>query len=194
MSLLVNIVEQAALVGVGAGLCYLLLWWKGRNLKRVKTLEAEALLAKGRTEAEITLRDARLAANEEARKLREQADQALAARRAERLELERRLAEREALINSQLARLVEVEKGLNEQKEALSKQANAIESRQRELAELTRQELEQLQKLGRLSEAEARAEFLKRIEQTALQDANNLTRSILEEAKTKAEERARQII
>jgi ribonuclease Y len=194
MSLLVNIVEHAAFVAVGAGLCYWLIWWKGRNLKQIKTLEAEALLAKGRTEAEITLRDARLAANEEARKLREQADQALAARRAERLELERRLAEREALINSQLTRLVEVEKGLNEQKEALSKQANAIESQQRELAELTRQELERLQKLGRLSETEARAEFLKRIEQTALQDANNLTRSILEEAKTKAEERARQII
>src|SRR5438046_5726030 len=144
MSLLVNIAQHAALVVVGAGLCYWLFWWKGRNLKRIRVLEAEALLAKARTEAEITLRDARLAANEEARKLREQADQALAARRAERLELERRLAEREALINSQLTRLVEVEKGLNEQKEALSKQANAIESRQRDLAELTRQELEQI--------------------------------------------------
>src|SRR5713101_8146865 len=107
MSLLVNIVEQAALVAAGAGLCYLLLWWKGRNLKKVKTLEAEALLAKARTDAEIVIRDGRLGAGEEARKLRLEADEALAARRAERLELVRRLAEREALINSQLARVVE---------------------------------------------------------------------------------------
>ena len=84
MSLLVNIAEHAALVAVGAGLCYWLFWWKGRNLKRIRVLEAEALVAKARTDAEITLRDARLAANEEARKLREQADQALGARRAER--------------------------------------------------------------------------------------------------------------
>src|SRR6266478_6138199 len=140
MSLLVNIVEHAALVAVGAGLCYWLLWWKGRNLKKVKTLEAEALLAKARADAEITSRDARLAANEEARKLREEADQELATRRAERLELERRLAERETLINSQLTRLVEAEKTLNEQKEALRLRATAIEGQQRELSDLTRHE------------------------------------------------------
>src|SRR5882724_2168149 len=194
MSLLVNIVEQAALVALGAGLCYWLLWWKGRNLKKVKTLEAEALVAKARADAEITSRDARLAANEEARKLREEADQALAARRSERLELERRLAEREALINSQLTRLVESEKTLNEQKEALRLRTLAIEGQQRELAELTRHELEQVQKLAGLTQADARSEFLKRVEQDALQEANNLSRLILEEAKTKAEEKARQII
>src|SRR5438093_4100988 len=194
MSLLVNIVEQAALVAVGAGLCYWLLWWKGRNLKKVKTLEAEALLAKAKADAEITSRDARLAANEEARKLREEADQAVATRRAERLELERRLAERETLINSQLTRLVESEKTLNEQKEALRLRAIAIEGQQRELTELTRHGLEQLQKLAGLTQADARSEFLKRVEQDTLQEANNLSRLILEEAKTKAEEKARQII
>ncbi len=194
MSLLVNIVEQAALVALGAGLCYWLLWWKGRNLKKVKTLEAEALVAKARADAEITSRDARLAANEEARKLREEADQALATRRAERLELERRLAERETLINSQLTRLVESEKTLNEQKEALRLRAIAIEGQQRELTELTRQGLEQVQKLAGLTQADARSEFLKRVEQDALQEAAKLSRLILEEAKTKAEEKARQII
>ncbi len=194
MSLLVNIVEHAALVAVGAGLCYWLLWWKGRNLKKVKTLEAEALLAKARADAEITSRDARLAANEEARKLREEADQELATRRAERLELERRLAERETLINSQLTRLVESEKTLNEQKEALRLRAVAIEGQQRELTELTRQGLEQLQKLAGLTQSDARSEFLKRVEQDALQEANNLSRLIVEEAKTKAEEKARRII
>src|SRR6266704_2209715 len=194
MSLLVNIVEQAALVAVGAGLCYWLLWWKGRNLKKVKTLEAEALVAKARADAEITSRDARLAANEEARKLREEADQALTTRRAERLELERRLAERETLINSQLTRLVESEKTLNEQKEDLRLRAIAIEGQQRELTELTRHGREQLQKLAGLTQADARSEFLKRVEQDALQEGNNLSRLILEEAKTKAEEKARQII
>src|SRR5437016_3336493 len=148
MSLLVNIIEHAALVAVGAGLCYWLFWWKGRNLTKVRILEAEALLAKARTDAEITIRDARLAANEEARKLRDEDDQALAARRAENLELERRLAEREALINSQLSHIVEAETTLNQQKEALFQKANALEGQGRDLAELTRQELEQLRKLA----------------------------------------------
>ena len=126
MSLWVNIVEHGAAAAVGAGLCYGLLWWKGRDLKKLRTIEAESFLAKAKTDAEIISRDARLAANEEARKLREQADQASAARRAERLELERRLAEREALINSQLTRILEVEKNLVEQKAALAKESEAL--------------------------------------------------------------------
>src|SRR5882724_3111337 len=194
MSLLANMFEQAALVAVGALLCYLLLWWKGRNLKRVKSLEAEALLVKARTEADIATRDARLAANEEALKLRQEADQAMTSRRAERLEWERRLAEREGLINSQLSRIVEAEKSLNEQKTALQHRAEAIERQQRELAEISRQQIEELQKIARLSPSEARAEFLQRVEQETLGEANNLSRSILEEAKAKAEEKARQII
>ena len=194
MKLLFNWLAHAGLVGVGVGLCYWLLWWKGRNLKKVKTLEAEAILAKARTEAEIAIRDARLAGNEDARKVREETEQALAARRVERLELERRLAERESLINSQLSRIVEAEKTLNEQKEALQGKTKALETQERELAALIHRELEQLQKLGGLSQAEARAEFLKRVEQEAQREANHLAHHVIEEAKARAEEKARRII
>src|SRR5689334_25448048 len=120
MSLWVNIIEDVALVSAGATICYGLLWWKGRDLKKLRALETESLLAKARTEAEIMSRDARLAASEEARKIREQTDEAAAARRTERLELERRLAERESLINSQLSRILEVEKSLGDQKQAIT--------------------------------------------------------------------------
>ena len=194
MSLLVHFLELAALVSAGAVACYLLLWWKGRSLKQVKMLEAEAVLAKARTDAEIIVRDGRLAAGEEVRKLRLEVDQALAARRAERLAQEHRLAERETLINSQLARVLEAEQRLSEQEDALRHRAGAIENQQRELAELTRQEHEQLQKLGGLSESQARSQFLKRVEQDAHVEAGGLTRRILDEAKARAEEEARRII
>src|SRR4249920_833525 len=108
------ILEGAVLVAAGAALCYLLLWWRDRNFKKVKTLEIEAAVEKARSEAEMIIRDARLAANEEATKLREQVEQSFTARRGERAELERRLSEREALINSQLARVVEAESSLKE--------------------------------------------------------------------------------
>ncbi len=178
----------------GAVLCYLLLWWKDHNLKKVKTLEAEAFLNQARNEAEMLTRNARLAANEEALKLREQVEKSFSDRRAERAELERRLGERESLINSQLQRIVETEKNLTEQKQALRKRIEAVENQEHDLALLMRQMGEKLQQAAGLSEADARAEFLKRIEQEALRDANNLTRHILDEAKAKAEEKARRII
>src|SRR5262245_1656805 len=119
MSSLANIVESACWLAAGATLCFLLVWWKDRNLKRARALEADVLLGKARTDAELIIRDARLAANDEAAKQREQLEQSFAARRAERSEQERRLSERETLINTQLERLVDTEKTLKQQETSL---------------------------------------------------------------------------
>jgi len=194
MSPLVNILEGGAFATAGGVLCFLLLWWKDRNLKEAKKLEADALLAKARSEAEVISRDAKLAANAEAMKLRAEIEQSFAARCAERAELEKRLSERESLINSQLERLVEAEKALAEQESALRQKSEALERQQQELAALTAKAVEQLQRLAGLTESEAREAFLRQIEQQALRDANNVTRHILEDAKARAEEKARQII
>ncbi|MGO9201980.1 MAG: ribonuclease Y [Limisphaerales bacterium] len=194
MTSLANIVQDGVLATAGGALCYLLLWWKDRNLKEAKRLEVEALLVKARNEAEALLGTARVTASQEALKLRQEIDKSFSARLAERAELARRLGEREALINSQLQRVVEAEGRVNERRTALRQQAETLEQRQRELQELTRQAGEQLQNLAGLSQAEAREAFLKRVEQEALRDASNLARHILEEAKAKAEEKARRII
>ena len=194
MSLFVTIFGHAALMVVGAVFCYLLLWWKDRNAKQIRALEAEAVIAKAHSEAEMLARDVRLAANQEALKLREEIEQSFAARRIERAELERRLGDREGLINSQLERIVAAERTLEDQKAELQRQAESVKQQQHEWADLNRQALEQLQRLAGLSEAEAKDTFLKKIEQQCQRDANNLTRHILEDAKLKAEEKARRII
>jgi len=46
MSSLGNILEGAILLAAGAVLCYLLLWWKERSLKKAKALETETSLEK----------------------------------------------------------------------------------------------------------------------------------------------------
>jgi ribonucrease Y len=138
MSLLGHLVEHAMPVALGAVFCYLLLWWKDHNFKQAKLLEADALVTKAQADAEMLVRDARLAANEEALKLRAEVEQSFAARRAERAELESRLAEREALINSQLERLVEAEKTLKEQKEGVRARAGAVTEQETAAAELGR--------------------------------------------------------
>jgi ribonucrease Y len=127
-------------------------------------------------------------------KLREQIEESFAARRTERAESERRLGEREALINSQLQQMMEAERALTEKKQTLETQLASVEAGKREVAELKTQAREELQKLAALTEAQAREKFLKTVEQEALNDASNLTRRILDEAKSRAEEKARQII
>src|SRR6476620_7612365 len=99
MSSLVDTLEHAGLVLSGAVICYLLIKWRKRQTGGVSAACAREILDKARQESEILLRDARLAASQEALKAREQSQQQEGARRAEQLELEQRLTEREKLIN-----------------------------------------------------------------------------------------------
>ena len=175
--------------------CWQVLWrWKDRNLARLKALEAEGQAVKARADAEKIVQEAKISANQEAMKLRHQMEQSFAAQRAEQVELERRLSEREGLINSQLRRIMESEKRLTEQSESLRVRSEGIEAGDKKLADLNRQISEQLQKISGLSAAEARGEFLKRIEQESLGQAAGLSRQILDDAKNRAEEKARAII
>jgi len=195
MILVANIsVEGAVFFAGGALLCYLLLWWKNHDFKAAQSRQGRCLVEEARREADNILREARLGANEEALKVREQTEKSMATRHQELNELERRLNERDALINRQLEGVVAAEKTVREQAESVEKKARAAEDRQQELAELTRQRREQLQSLSGLSEAEARAWVLKETEQEALHEADKLSRHILEEAKNRAEEKARRII
>src|SRR5262249_48348028 len=110
MSSWANILEGAVLLVAGALLSFFLLWRKDRNAKKARALEAQSVLDKARSEGEIIIRDARLAAADEARQLRESVEQSFAERRQERAASEKRLSERESLINSQLEKMVEAEK------------------------------------------------------------------------------------
>lgn len=194
MSFLANILEAAALFASGAVICFMLLWWRERNLKQAKSLEFQSILDKAHSDAERIKSEASATANQEALKLRQQIEQSFADRRAERTESERRLAEREALLNSQLQQMMEAERELKDQKQALESQASDVETNKRAVEDLKNEAREQLQKICGLTESEAREKLLMAVEQDALIDAGNLTRRIVDDAKARAEEKARQII
>ena len=194
MILLANIVGGALWFAGGAVICFAAFGWRERNRQKSAQLQTQALIDKARGEAEIIRREATAAASQEALKLREQIEQSFAGRRTERAESERRLAEREALINSQLQQMMAAEREIKENKELLEKQRAEVQAGQREVAELQAKAREQLQKVSGLTESEAREKLLKIVEQEALSDAGNLTRRVLDEAKSRVEEKARQII
>src|SRR6266566_2068328 len=112
MILVVDIFGAAMGLTAGAVLCYLLLAWRNRRAKAAEARETQSLLEQARKEAAAITDSARLAASEEAVKLRDQVEQSRAASRNERAEQERRLSEREMLLNSQLTRIIEAEKDL----------------------------------------------------------------------------------
>lgn len=183
-----------ACLAAGSGLGYWLWRWKDRTIHAAAVIKEQAILEAARRQVETIAREAKVQANEEAIKLREQTEQTFSERRARIIEAEKRMVEREALINKQLEHLVEQEKALRVQQQDWQKRSACLDQHQAELTGLVRQRRQALEQAARLSEAEARAHVLRETELEALQDASNLTRRILDEAKTRAEEKARRII
>ena len=181
-------------LGAGIGLGFWMAWLKQSKARASESAAAQSILENARREAENVVGSARIAANEEVVKLRSQIEQSFESRREEQSDRDRRLNERETLLNSQLARMMESEKELKQQMETLEKKSTALENAQQELIQLTRERREQLQTLANMSAVEARAALLKEVEQETLKDASELARRILEDARTDAEERARKII
>src|ERR1051325_10188730 len=179
---------------VGALLIFIFLRWKEQTLRKARTFETQTVIDATRREADGILRESRLRAEESALKLRQETEQSFAERLKQITEAEARLTEREHLINRQLENVVAQEKTLRGQSEDLQKQNAAVEAQKQELAALARQRLDALAATARLSETDARAQLLKEIEQQAQSDAGAMSRKIIEEAKTYAEEKARWII
>ena len=175
---------------LGCGLFY----WLAQSSRKNQESQAGNIVEKARKDAEGILRDARLAVNEESLKIRQEIERDASVRNQERMESDRRMSERETMINGQLDKLLQSEKNLQQQKTALDQQSKHLAELQEDLDHLIRQRREQLQKLAFLSEAEAKAQFLKEIENESIQDAAKISRHILDDARNKAEERARFII
>lgn len=190
----IDFVSGAGFFAGGVIVTYLLLRWKEQT--RLTSLQAEekALLENARRDASNIIREARLSASEESLKLREETEKSFGARRDALNELEKGLAQLEAQISAQSETLRIREKQLTVRSEELAAQREALEAEHSQVA-ATRAELKQsLERISKVSEADARAALLKEIEITSLKDASELARHILDEAKTRSEEQARRII
>jgi ribonucrease Y len=178
----------------GALVSFLALRWKDQAIAGGKIEQANQALAQARVEADALVREAKLRANEDSLKLREESEKPIAARMKQLSDAEARLAERENLINRQLENVVAQEKALRQQTEELQKQSLQLEARQQQIAQLTQEVRDKLAATARLSEADARAQLLREVHDQAEADAGAVSRRIIEEAKVRAEEKAKWIV
>lgn len=178
----------------GAAAGYWLVRWKERNLYEAARLEIESLKESAARDSESILREARLKASEEGLRIRQEIEQSCESRTTKLDEAEKRLVDREALINRQLENLVIEERSLLQQKEDYQRKTEQLDAQRDELRLLDQQRRLQLQSLCHLKESEARAMLLKEVEESALKEASDLSRHIMDEAKARAEEKARRII
>lgn len=196
MILLASMEWIAAGMGLLAGVAVgfgLKAFWEAA-VRRGAEMRASEILENARREADQVRREGREEGVAEAAKLRGEAEKELARQRAE-LEAEaKRLAEREGMLNEQLAGMVQQEQGLVRQRDELNRRRQELQQEQETLARNEQRQTKELARIAGLSAEAARAELLHRVELQSLKDAADLSRHLIEHARQTAEAEARRIV
>lgn len=156
--------------------------------------QSEAIVEAARRESDAVRREAELVGKEEAYLLKEQIQTEADAQRVEIDRLEKRVAEREEMLERKLMLLEERHESLSSTEAGLREAEAAVESRAKELEVMAGEYQVSLEKVARLSAADARLELIGQIEEEAKAKAAQSVRDIREEARREAEREARKII
>lgn len=176
-----TIILLSLLLGFLTG--YLLHHIQNLRAQRKESKLVEDIISKAQEEA----RNIQLQAKDKALEIRQAADAEIARRRSELIKEEDRLQKRREEIDIRLDRLEKREQALNKRQSAIDKRANEIER-------LYAEELEELQRISKMTQEEARAQLLEEVEKEARADMARIIRQIETEAREEGEARARKLI
>jgi ribonuclease Y len=167
-----------------------------RQLKSKATAEetAKRITSEAEREAESLRKTAILTGKEELIRFREEWEAEARGRREEIEKEERRVNDREGILNRKYDMIEQRERETSRKLEDLSKRDQAIVQREQEAERLLSEERRRLEQLAGLSAADAKAELMHRMEEEAQADAANRIREIRETAKRNAEREAKKII
>ncbi|HEY5573387.1 MAG TPA: ribonuclease Y [Anaerolineales bacterium] len=175
------VVLGALVVGLAAG--YTLKQMLLQSAKQRQREEAENILGAANEEA----RNIQLQAKDEALEIRQRANAEINHRREELNREEDRLQKRREEIDNRADRLEKREQALNKRQSLMDKRANEIEN-------LHDQEMEELQRISKMTTDEAREALMRESEKEARADMARIIRQIDAEAREEGERRARKII
>ena len=170
-------------LAIGALLGYSLKVRVGRG----QVLTAQRDVQRMRADAEAQQKEILLEAKEEAIRIRSQVQAEVKERRDEISGLERRIASKEENLDRKL-------EALERREGALSSREQEVENSRAELERLHQQEIQEIERVSRLSSEEARELLLQAVEKETRDDANRRLRQIEAELKEEADARARSVL
>ena len=156
---------------------------------KIGSAEAQAvnLLEDAKRSAEARAKEMLLEAKEESIKTKNEADKDAKERRNELQRLEKRLLQKEEVLDKK------IEKN-QEKEEQLKKKTEKLDELQSEVKEVIGRQHHELERVARMTTDEAKATLIKSIEQEARFESAKLLREIEQKAKLEADKKAKDII
>ena len=174
----------------------------GRKTERERQAAAKAtaeetskrIISDAEREAENTRKSAVVAGKEELIKLRESFELEVRGRREEVEREERRISEREGVLDRKFEVLEQRDKELGRRATEFGRREKSVGDREQELERLVGEERRRLEQMAGMSAQDAKSELIRRMEEEAQADAANRIREIRESAKRNAEREAKKIV
>src|SRR5690349_18140930 len=155
---------------------------------------AQRIVTESEREAENLRKSAVVAGKEELIKLREKFEQEVRGRREEVEREERRIAERESVLDRKSDLLEQRDRDLGRRASEFGRREKTVAQREEELNSLIAEERRRLEQMAGMSAQDAKAELVRRIEEEAQADAASRVREIRETARRNAEREANKIV
>jgi ribonuclease Y len=155
---------------------------------------SKRIISEGEREAEALRKSAVIAGKEELIKLREKFENEVRGRREEVEREERRLVERESMLDRKFDILEQRDKELSRRTTDFGRREKSVAQREEELEKLVTEEKRRLESLAGMSAQDAKVELIRRIEEEAQADAASRVREIRETARRNAEREAKKIV
>jgi len=155
---------------------------------------AQRIVGEAEREAESLRKSALISGKEELIKLRENWEIEARRRREEVEREEKRVQDRETMLDRKFDVLEQREKDVGRRASELGRKEKTIAEREQELDRLVGEEKRRLEALAGISAEQAKSELIHRLEAEAEADAANRLREIRETARRNAEREARKIV
>jgi ribonucrease Y len=155
---------------------------------------AQRILDEARRESETLRKSAVVAGKEELIRLREAWEDEGKRRREEVEREERRVQDRESVLDRKFDVIERREREVADQSTAVADRAAQLDGREKELEQMLGEERRRLEQLAGMTAQEAKTELINRLEEEARADAANRLREIREAARRDADREARKIV
>jgi ribonuclease Y len=152
------------------------------------------IVTEAEREAENLRKSAIVAGKEELIKLREKFEQEVRGRREEVEREERRITDRETVLDRKSDVLEQRDRDLGRRASEFGRREKTVVQREEELTTLINEERRRLEQMAGMSAQDAKSELIRRIEEEAHADAASRVREIREASRRNAEREAKKIV
>lgn len=157
-------------------------------------IEAKRILEEAKLQAETLKKDKLLEAKEKFLQLKQEHDKEIAQRNRAQEQIENKLKQQQQSLNQKLENVQRKEQELDAMRENLKRQTELVQVKKVEMEKAAEQHIKRLEQIAKLTEAEAKAELIETLKESARTEAMAYVKDIMDEAKAKANKEAKKII